>query len=190
MQLYAFYFKIYIMIHLPEFNYVGIGANSEAEMIEAITGMPPLRIGQAAIVANVELCTQTIKEIPSTPPTPGMPSAVDVLTRGWGEDINMDKFEAYTPRQIRWATTKGTLFALEREALDAVWNWQLVEFDWFEPVRVEAAPVTRGESIQVWTELIKGNQPVARTPDGRNYRPYLMGEKLTLAKAVKARLAA
>jgi hypothetical protein len=181
------------MIYVPKYNYVAIGANAEAAMIRAITGEDVLRIGQPALIANVQLCTQTINEVPSEPLAPDMPSVKDTLTLGWGKYIDMKKFVTPVLRKVereRGIASLGTPIALSPKGLDFMWNWELVEQGWTTPTQVEVAVGPDG-SMPLWAALIGTDQPVARNLDGRNHRePYLMDKDITLKVAENARLAA
>ncbi len=142
--------------------FFGFGADSEAEMIEAVIGRKPTYLGRAMLY-NYQLCIQSLKDIPSTGSDPR-----SILERAWGSD-----FKSYTIRPHRGEMVRGSLFRVsgyERRLLD---KWELVSEGWQDSRRIYVV-TQAGKSVRARTQVLPQGHSHGYTTKGLEYTPWLM----------------
>lgn len=148
--------------------YFGYGANSQREMMEAITGNRNLK-GQPGILKGYALCVQKLSQVPdSVSPTAPVPvSPKKILKESWG-----DNFETYIIKPDKNGEVAGTIWELSRQERELVRDWELIDFGWCKDM--EGKAVTKdGKEVDAQTEGFREGQEVAREADGKNYKPFL-----------------
>lgn len=163
--------------------YFGYGANSQREMMEAITGNKNL-VGRQGFLKGFILCVQRLDQIPNTV-FPGSP--VPVSPRTNLEDSWPANFESYIIKAgSRENKVAGTIWELTPQERELVRDWELVDFGWYVDIKATAT-MQNGQEISVETEGLRDNQEVDRTVEGQNYRPFLMPSEDFLRIAEKSR---
>ena len=149
--------------------YFGYGANSQREMMEAITGNKKL-VGQPGVLKGYKLCVQKMNQVPDSvfPNSPVPVSPKQILKESWGDD-----FETYIIKPGRETDEVSgmiwTLTPLEREL---VRDWELVDFGWYKDIKGKA--VTKdGQEVDIQTEGFREGQEVDREVYGTNYPSFL-----------------
>ena len=166
-------------------NYVGYGPNNDPEMIEAITGEPPIDVGRFALILGAQLCVQRLEDVPDKSISPELPSVRQILTNSWGEDSG---FEAYALRSNIDGFVRGTPYVLSDEALPRIWEWELTDLGWFVPRTITTVVPPGPTLVGTKTEIINSNQTVNRVvEDSINYPDFLMPKDWMLEKARQAR---
>lgn len=145
--------------------YLGYGANSDQDMINAITGR--VLSGQKAHITGFELCVQKLENVPEIPRK--------ILKRAWG-----DSFESYVIKE-GLGRVYGTLWEMTTIDRDHISKWELIPEGWYTPVNVEAI-LEDGSKVRSATEMIV-DQTVNRVVDGKNYKTYLMDKRKMIASA-------
>ncbi len=156
--------------------YFGFGANSQREMIRAITGSAP-RHGERAFLRGYKLVVQELTDVPSK----GKVSPQFILRKSWGE-----KFQSY---QIAPGTSRervyGTLWEMSEKSWLAIQRWELVPEGWTKEVKVLA--VVGSEEHSAHTEVLRGKQTYRKVVKTKNYKPFVVDKKTILKKAREAR---
>jgi hypothetical protein len=67
------------MKSVESFGYLGVGANADPDLVEAITGGPPVRVSDVASIANVALYAQGLDEVPNISFTESGPSVIVMM---------------------------------------------------------------------------------------------------------------
>jgi len=139
--------------------YFGYGANSQREMMEAITGNKNLA-GQQGILRGFKLCVQRMDQVPDLPKR--------ILKDSWGDD-----FETYIIKPGEETDeVMGTVWELIPLERELVRDWELVDFGWYNDI--EGKAVTKdGQEVEIQTEGFREGQEVDREVDGKNYKPFL-----------------
>ncbi len=149
--------------------YFGYGANSQREMMEAITGNENL-VGRTGVLKGFKLCIQKMNQVPDTvfPTSPVKISPKKILEDNWGED-----FETYIikPGDIT-DEVAGTIWELTPRERELVRDWELVDFGWYKDMNGKAI-AQDGQEVLVQTEGIREGQQIDREVDGRDYEPFL-----------------
>jgi hypothetical protein len=149
--------------------YFGYGANSQREMMEAITGNKNLA-GQPGVLKGFKLCIQKIDQVPDSvfPGSPAPVSPKKILKDSWGED-----FETYIikPGEETDEVT-GTIWELTPLERELVRDWELVDFGWYKDMKGKAVTLD-GEDIVVQTEGLREGQEIDREVNDKNYKPFL-----------------
>lgn len=149
--------------------YFGYGANSQREMMEAITGNKNL-VGQPGILEGFKLCVQKINQVPDSvfPNSPAAVSPKQILKESWGDD-----FETYIIKPGKETDeVKGTVWELTPLERELVRDWELVDFGWYKDLKGEAVTAD-GKIVDVQTEGLREGQEIDREIDGKNYPPFL-----------------
>ncbi|MBI4089358.1 MAG: hypothetical protein HY424_01465 [Candidatus Levybacteria bacterium] len=149
--------------------YFGYGANSQREMMEAITGNRNL-VGQPGVLKGFKLCVQRMDQVPDSvsPNSPVPVSPKQIIKDNWP-----DSFETYIIKPgddaDRVVGTVWELTPLEREL---VRDWELVDFGWYKDIKGKA--VTQDvKEINIETEGLREDQQIDREVDGKDYKPFL-----------------
>lgn len=149
--------------------YFGYGANSQREMMEAITGNKNL-VGQPGVLKGFKLCIQRMDQVPDSvfPDSPAPVSPKKILKESWGKD-----FEAYI---IKLGADKdevfGTVWELTPQERELVRDWELIDFGWYKDFKGKAVTVD-GKTVDIQTEGLREGQEIDREVDGKNYPPFL-----------------
>ena len=138
--------------------YFGYGANSQREMMEAITGNRSLK-GRPGILKGYTLCVQKLSQAPD--------SVRKILLDSWG-----DNFETYIIKPDKNGEVTGTIWELFPQDRELVRDWELVDFGWYKDMKGKAETVD-GQIFDVQTEGFREGQEVDREVDGKNYKPFL-----------------
>lgn len=138
--------------------YFGYGANSQREMMEAITGNRNLK-GQLAILRGYTLCVQKLSQAPD--------SVRKILEESWG-----DNFETYIIKPDNNGEVAGTIWELSSQDRELVREWELIDFGWYKDMEGKAV-IENGTEIDVQTEGLRGGQIINRGVRGRYYLPFL-----------------
>lgn len=148
--------------------YFGYGANSQIEMMEAITGNKNLK-GISASLSGAALYVQRLDQSPNqvfpTSPVPISPQAL--LRESWD-----DSFTTYMIKPKEWCFVKGTVWELTPQERELVRKWELVDFGWYKDMQAKAL-TEDGREIEVVTEGWREGQDIDREVDGNNYSPFL-----------------
>lgn len=165
--------------------YVGYGANRDLDMIRAITGQEPEVVATEVKIKDVELCVQKLGQITDevSPTAPEPISPLGIMEPAWE---NKGKFETYGIRTQLGSEVGATLFRLTRAQRQAIAEWELVPFDWYQIMSVDVA-LPDGAVIQAETEGFDNDQAVDRVVDGGNYITYLSNQDEMLAVAEEVR---
>ncbi len=149
--------------------YFGYGANSQREMITAITGNRNL-VGQSGILKGFKLCVQRMDQIPDSvfPGSPASVSPKQIIKDNWP-----DSFETYIIKPAGEADqVTGVIWELTPLERELVRDWELVDFGWYKDI--EGKAVTQdGKEIDIQTEGLREDQHIDREVDGKNYKPFL-----------------
>lgn len=138
--------------------YFGYGANSQREMMEAITGNKSL-VGQPAVLGGFKLCIQKMDQIPD--------SVRNILQENWGKD-----FETYIIKHGKETDeVAGTVWELTDQERELVRDWELIDVGWYKDIKGKA--LVNGRGVDIQTEGFREGQEVDREVDGRNYPPFL-----------------
>lgn len=159
----VFYKKIirFLRKHKSEY-FFGFGADSQAEMIEAIIGRKPEFIG-STILHDYQLCIQNLEHIPTTGANPR-----EILRRAWG-----DGFRSFTIRHHEGGEVEGSIFKMtsyERKMLDA---WELVSEGWQDSIIVKVSD-SSGNSYKARTQALPKGHDHGQSTEGIKYNPWLM----------------
>lgn len=149
--------------------YFGYGANSQQEMMEAITGNKNL-VGKPGILKGFKLCIQRRDQVPDTvfPNSPVKISPRKILDGNWGKD-----FETYIIKLGEETDeVMGTVWELTTLERELVRDWELVDFGWYKDMKGKAEILT-GKIIDIQTEGLREGQEVDREIDGKNYNLFL-----------------
>jgi hypothetical protein len=166
--------------------YAGYGANRDPQMIEAIVGQPAERIAEVALM-DVELCIQRIDQTPNRPAagSPVQLSIREILESddSWGKDSD---FKTYTIRRKQGGVVLGSLFSLTEQQRKLIAEWEMIEYGWFEAmkVRVELPDASRAVAE---TEGLRHGQAIDRVIKGLHYPRYINDKDKMLAMAAKIR---
>lgn len=149
--------------------YFGYGANSQKEMMEAITGNKNL-VGQPGILRGFKLCIQKRDQVPNTvfPNSPVPISPRRIIEENWGQE-----FETYMIKPGEEIDkVMGTIWELTPLERELVRDWELVDFGWYKDIKGKV--VTQdGKEIEIQTEGFRESQEVDREVNGRDYPPFL-----------------
>lgn len=149
--------------------YFGYGANSQREMMEAITGNKNL-VGQPGILKGFKLCVQRMNQVPDSvfPSSPAPVSPRQIIRDNW-----LDSFETYVIKPGEDVDeVVGTIWELTSLERELVRDWELVDFGWYKDAR-GIAVTQNGEEINIQTEGFREGQEIDREVDGKNYEPFL-----------------
>ncbi|MBI2613612.1 MAG: hypothetical protein HYW62_02475 [Candidatus Levybacteria bacterium] len=153
--------------------YFGYGANSQREMMEAITGNKNL-VGQPGVLRGFKLCVQRMDQVPDLPKK--------ILKESWP-----DSFETYIIKPGKETDeVAGTVWELTPLERELVKDWELVDFGWYKDIRGKVV-MQDGKEVDVQTEGFREGQEVDREVNGRNYKPFLNRLKDFQRVAEKAR---
>ena len=149
--------------------YFGYGANSQREMMEAITGNKNL-VGQPGILKGFKLCIQKMDQVPdlvfSNSPVPLSPK--QILKESWGDD-----FETYIIKPGEESDgIAGTIWELSSLERELVRDWELVDFGWYKDLKGQAVTVD-GKIVDIQTEGLREGQGIDREVNGKDYPPFL-----------------
>lgn len=149
--------------------YFGYGANSQREMMEAITGNKNL-VGQQGILRGFKLCIQKMDQIPDSafPTSPAQISPKKIIEENWGPE-----FETYMikPGEVT-DEVAGTVWELTPLQRELVRDWELVDLGWYKDMKGKA--VTKdGKEVEIQTEGFREGQEVDREINGKEYLPFL-----------------
>lgn len=149
--------------------YFGYGANSQREMMEAITGNKNL-VGKPGILRGFKLCVQRMDQIPDSvfPNSPAPVSPKQIIKENWP-----DSFETYMikPADVT-DEVMGTIWELTPQERELVRDWELVDFGWYKDMKGRAETLD-GQTVNVQTEGFREGQEVDREIDGEDYKPFL-----------------
>lgn len=136
--------------------YFGYGANSQREMMEAITGNENL-VGQPGILRGFKLCIQKMSQVPDSvfPNSPIAVSPKQILRESWP-----DSFETYIIKPGEETDeVAGTVWELTPLERELVRDWELVDFGWYKDIKGKA--------------LTTDGKEVDREINGKDYEPFL-----------------
>lgn len=163
--------------------YFGYGANSQREMMEAITGNKEL-VGQPGVLKGFKLCIQRMNQVPdsvfSNSPVPVSPKKI--LKESW-----TDSFETYIIKRGKEADEVfGTVWELTPQERELVRDWELVDFGWYKDMKGKAVTVD-GKIVDVQTEGLREGQEIDREIDGKKYESFLnrLGEFQRVAEKAR-----
>lgn len=145
--------------------FFGFGADSQAEMIEAVIGRKPEFIGSATL-EDYQLCIQDLDDITDKGENPK-----EILRRAWG-----DRFKSYTIRKHDGEGIEGSLFKItsyERKMLDA---WELVPEGWQKSIVVKIKD-SKGKTYRARTQALPDGHNHGHSSIGLRYNPWLMPKK-------------
>lgn len=149
--------------------YFGYGANSQREMMEAITGNKNL-VGQPGVLRGFKLCVQRMDQVPDSvsPNSPVRVSPKQILKDSWP-----DSFETYIIKPgNKVDEVTGTVWELTPLERELVRDWELVDFGWYEDIKAKAL-TQDDKKVDVQTEGFREGQQIDREVDGKNYTPFL-----------------
>ncbi len=149
--------------------YFGYGANSQQEMMEAITGNSNL-IGYPATLEGYKLCVQRLDQVPNTiaPDSPAPISPRELLKKSWP-----DTFESYVIKPgSEDDSVAGTVWELTLLERKLIRDWELIDYGWYKDKKV-IVRTEDGREIEAETEDLREGQEVDREVSGRNYEPLL-----------------
>ena len=149
--------------------YFGYGANSQREMMEAITGNKNL-VGQPGVLRGFKLGVQRMDQVPDSvfPGSPAPISPKKILKESWP-----DSFETYMIKPGGEADeVAGTVWELSLLERELVRDWELVDFGWYKDIKGKAETLD-GQIVDVQTEGFREGQEVDREVDGKSYKPFL-----------------
>lgn len=139
--------------------YFGYGANSQREMMEAITGNKNL-VGQPGVLRGFKLCVQKMNQVPE--------SVKKILKESWP-----DSFETYVIKLGNETDeVVGTIWQLTPLERELVRDWELVDFGWYKDMKGKAI-TSDGKEVEIQTEGLKEGQETDREINGSNYEPFL-----------------
>lgn len=138
--------------------YFGYGANSQREMMEAITGNRNLK-GQPAVLKGYALCVQKLSQVPDL--------VKKNLQESWG-----DSFETYIIKPDPNGEVAGTIWELSPDERELVRDWELIDLGWYKDM-VGKAVIEDGTEIDVQTEGLREGQRIDREVRGKYYPPFL-----------------
>lgn len=138
--------------------YFGYGANSQREMMEAITGNRNLK-GQPGILRGYTLCVQKLSQVPD--------SVKKILLESWG-----DNFETYIIKPDKNGEVAGTIWELSPQDRELVRDWELIDFGWYKDMEGKAV-IRDGKEVDVQTEGLREGHIVDREVRGKYYPPFL-----------------
>lgn len=158
-----FYKKIirFVRKHRMEY-FFGFGADSQAEMIEAVIGRRPEFIGSATL-EDFQLCIQNLDDITDAGENPR-----EILRRAWG-----DNFRSYTIRHHQNKKVEGSIFMVtsyERKMLDA---WELVPEGWQDSIVVMVKDGD-GKTYRARTQALPAGHNHGTVAPESKYNPWLM----------------
>lgn len=165
--------------------YFAYGANRDARMIAAITGVPAEElVGHPAVLQDYQLGIQGLEQIPDIvlPDAPAPISPREMLRSGWG-----DGFESYVIEHRTGSKVSGTIWELTPEQRERVRDWELLDYGWYEDCEGKAI-TQNGDEIDVVTERIREDQVIGREVDGMNYETWLADPEKFEEIAERARL--
>ncbi len=139
--------------------YFGYGANSQRDMVRAITGTDPEEIGRA-VAYNYGMGVQTLSDIPTNPRT--------ILRHGWG-----DGFKSYVMTRRFLHRTYGTLWLISQQARKRIDHWELSDLGWYDRAFVTVRLVGTTRFIHCETQVIPSNQHINHWVRYKNYHPWL-----------------
>ncbi len=149
--------------------YFGYGANSQREMMEAITGSKNL-VGQPGVLRGFKLCIQKMSQVPDSvfPNSPVAVSPKQILKESWS-----DNFETYIIKPGEETDeVVGTVWKLTPLERELVRDWELVDFGWYKDIKAKAL-TTDEEEVDIQTEGFREGQEIDREVEGKNYKPFL-----------------
>ena len=149
--------------------YFGYGANSQREMMEAITGNANL-VGREAILKGFKLCVQRRDQVPDVifPSSPVQISPKKIIEENWGK-----KFETYMIKSGQETDEViGTIWELSLLERELVRDWELIELGWYKDAKGEAV-LKDGKKIEIETYVLGDNQEIDRIVDGKEYNSFL-----------------
>lgn len=149
--------------------YFGYGANSQREMMEAITGNENL-VGQSGVLRGFKLCIQRMSQVPDSvfPNSPVAVSPKQILKESWP-----DNFETYIIKPGEETDeVAGTVWELTPLERELVRDWELVDFGWYKDIKGKAL-TTDGKEVDIQTEGFREGQEVDREINGKDYEPFL-----------------
>lgn len=149
--------------------YFGYGANSQREMMGAITWNQNL-VGQPGTLKGFKLCIQKLNQVPDTvfPASPIPISPKKILEESWH-----DNFETYIIKPGEETDEiSGTVWELTPLERELVRDWELVDFGWYKDLKGKA--ITKdSQEVDVQTEGLREGQEVDREVNGISYEPFL-----------------
>lgn len=151
--------------------YFGFGANSDPEMIRAVTGRGAFSI--PAVINGFALCIESFKNINKI--------AQNILRNHWDEN-----FVSYGIVPKANASVSGRLWLLTNTQRDAVKNWEIIGI-WSHECSLKATISIFGIpfSIPAESEELHGNF-VTIVP-GDHYEPFIVSKKKILNVAADVR---
>lgn len=139
--------------------YFGYGANSQREMMEAITGNKNL-VGQPGVLRGFRLCVQRMDQVPE--------SVKKILKESWP-----DSFETYIIKSGEETDeVVGTVWELTPLERELVRDWELVDFGWYKDADVKVA-VDGNNEVDAQTEILGEGQEYDREVNGKDYPSFL-----------------
>jgi len=156
--------------------YFGYGADSEPDLLHAITGRRPKVIG-TALLQNYELRIQELAEVT----TKGL-NPQEILRKAWGND-----FKSYVIVAKAGAEVRGTLYRLSLHDKHLIDVWELVDAGWYEKAFVNVGLVGTPKVYQTETQVLAPKQSATISTDGATYTPWLMPKERLLFVAESLR---
>lgn len=156
--------------------FFGYGADSEPDLVRAVTGRKPRVVGKA-VLHNHSLRIQTISEVKSSGANPQA-----ILNRAWGEH-----FRSYVIMPQMGARVSGTLYRISLHDRHLIDSWELVELGWYDKAFVEVEILHNGHSVTAETQVLGAHQTANLVVDGSNYEPWLQPKKHLIQFAASLR---
>jgi hypothetical protein len=139
--------------------FFGFGADSEAEMIQAVIGRRPEFVSRTYL-HDFQLCIQSLEDIPTHGANPRF-----ILQRSWG-----DTFRSYTIRHHKGETIHGSVFKITRYERRMLDTWELVSEGWQNSITVSVM-LNDGRRLHARTQALPDNQNHGQTAEGIQYHP-------------------
>ena len=142
--------------------FFGYGADSEPDMIQAITGHKPRVVG-VALLADYELRVQHLSEITTKGANPQA-----ILRKGWG-----GSFKSYVIVPSPGHVVKGTLFKVSLHDRHLIDNWEFVGQGWYDKAFVAVQLNDSGKVYSAETQVLAPGQDAAQPASGLDYESWL-----------------
>lgn len=155
--------------------FFGYGADQEEDMVYAITGEKPKKIGRA-VLNDYELRIQKLSEITKKNGNPQK-----LLQAAWG-----DSFKSYVLVEKPGASVIGVVFKLSLKARNKVDQWELVQMGWYERRFVNVCLLNEKKRLRAETQVLRHDQ-FASIRAAKKYRPWLMPKRKFLYIASRER---
>ena len=154
-------------------------------MMAYILGRPETDLlGEKAVLPGYSLGIQHLEQTPDKP-SPKLPkstSVQDLLRKNWG-----DNFRSYALFPNPLGKVSGMLWSLNSKDLGLIRHWELVNYGWYEEIKV-SVKTQDGKKHQATTVRIQKGQDLEQIIDDDQYRAWLQEQELYKIATSKSRL--